>query len=441
MENKKDPKRNYTIIIKIIAILVMILLLMIPNMLIQNLIYERKNRKLDIERDVAKSHGESQAYLPPILCIPFKKKLINSKGVEYFEDGIIRYAPEENKIDCQVNTEIRQRSIYDIIVYETELDVQTNIAVNLKNPESYWNYTIDYTKAFLTFGLTDMNGISDSSKIIVNGNEVELDGIFNSERNNQRYIKTKQFKVSKDETLDIQSQLFVSGTKSIFFEPIGDKMEVNMNSEWKDPSFVGSKLPVKRDISETGFTAYWATNNYSHSYPKNWTNDSSISIREQNGFGTNLIQPIDEYGKNSRTIKYALLIIALTFGIFFFFEILFKKMVHPIQYTLIGFALTVFYLLLLSITEHLGFDKAYLISSTATIGLIVGYSASILKSKKATAILLLLLAGLFAYIFIILQMSDFALLAGALALFAVLATVMILSRKIDWYNLTKLKAA
>jgi len=180
-------------------------------------------------------------------------------------------------------------------------------------------------------------------------------------------------------------------------------------------------------------------NKFSHRHPLIWQSDSK-ALESSAYFGVNLIQPISEYGKNFRTSKYALLIISLTFGIFFFFEILLKKSIHPIQYTLVGFALTIFYLLLLSITEHLGFDKAYLISSIATISLIVVYTHFILKRIGASTLLLGLLSALFGYVFIILQMQDFALLAGAVALFVVLATVMLLSRNVNWYNVGKTKA-
>ena len=164
---------------------------------------------------------------------------------------------------------------------------------------------------------------------------------------------------------------------------MGDMVEVHMKSSWPDPSFIGNQLPV-HDVTDTGFSAKWNVNKFSHQIPAIWQKDQD-ALNVSSDFGVNLIQPINEYGKNFRTSKYALLIISLTFGIFFFFEVLLKKSIHPIQYTLVGFALTVFYLLLLSITEHLGFNPAYGISSIATISLIVVYTHFILQRMGAVS--------------------------------------------------------
>ena len=437
MENQvRKPRSNNAIIIKIVFILIMILLLMIPNFLIQNLIHERSQRKTEIEKEVAKSYGQKQKIMSPILRIPYTKSSTNSKGEEYTTNGTVSFSPDETKIDGQVITDTRQRSIYEVVIFDSEYTIESDIYIKKLDANVYYGYNLDYSKAYLAIGISDPNGLSDESAIKVNGKSIALDGMCDIVCSNLRFVKTLPFTVLPETTLDLSTHLMLKGTKSVLVEPIGNKMQVQLNSPWVDPSFVGTKLPTDHDINEDGFKANWVINKYAHNYPKTWVNDAA-ALKHNYSFGVNLIQPIDEYGKNSRTAKYALLIIALTFGIFFFFEILFKKLIHPIQYALVGFALTIFFLLLLSITEHLGFDIAYLMSSIATAGLIVGYASFILDSKKATLILALLLAGLFGYIFIILQMQDFALLAGALALFVVLAIVMMLSRKVNWYQLSK----
>ena len=437
MENKLiRPRKNNSIVIKIIFILFMILLLMIPNFLIQNLIHERSSRKTEIENEVAKSYGQKQKVMSPILRIPYSKSNTNSKGEIYYTNGTVSFTPNETTIDGNIITDTRKRSIYEVVIYDSEIKIKSDIPITKLDATTYHGYKLDYTKAYLAIGISDPNGLSDATTINVNGKPIALDGMSDIVCPNLRFVKTLPFTILPNGTVDITTNLILKGTKSLLFEPIGNKLDIKLKSPWADPSFVGTKLPNSHDITSEGFAGKWVVNKYAHNYPKTWTNDAS-TLKQNFAFGVNLIQPIDEYGKNSRTAKYALLIIALTFGIFFFFEILFKKLIHPIQYALVGFALTIFFLLLLSITEHLGFDLAYLMSSIATVGLIVGYASFILDSKKATIILALLLAGLFGYIFIILQMQDFALLAGAIALFAVLAIVMILSRKVNWYELSR----
>ena len=423
------------LLIKIVFILLMTLLLMIPNAMIRDLIYERKVRKSVIEMDVAKSYGHDQKILPPVLKVPFSQWVSDSEGNKKEVKGEFGFSPLDTDINGLINTDKRKRSIYEIVVYDSEFKANSKFPNVAIDNSVYQNCTLDYKNAYLLVGVKDPNGLDDNTEFVVNGNQVGLEGIANISCSQLTFVKTETFEVKPEGNI-IQSSIYLRGTKGVMIEPIGERMSVSISSKWMDPSFVGTRLPTDYDVNDDGFVSNWSINKYSHSYPKMWTSDNSI-LNKNFAFGVNLIKPIDDYGKNHRTAKYALLIISLTFGIFFFFEILFKKSIHPIQYTLVGFSLSIFFLLLLSFTEHIGFDKAYLISSLSTTILIVTYAKFILSSKRAVLILSFLLLALFGYIFIILQMKDFALLAGSLALFAVLVVVMILSRNINWYELSK----
>jgi len=421
--------------LKVFSILVMIVLLMIPNNLIQELINERSARKTAVENEVASSYGKEQIIYPAFIKIPFVRTQLNDENKVYKTDGHIGVSANSSSFDLTVNTSTRKRSIFEVVLYDTKM--ANNSIFNWKNfnPDEWKEYEFDFDKAYLVYGIQDANGIADSVEVVANGKPLEVEGNANLNVGNFYWLKTENFTLNIDEPLTINSNWLVKGTKALHIEPMGDLVEVNMQSPWPDPSFTGKNLPAQREVTTEGFTAKWKVNKFSHSHPQVWFKDV-IAIGPSSYFGVNLIQPVNEYGKNFRTSKYALLIISLTFGIFFFFEILLKRSIHPIQYTLVGFALTVFYLLLLSISEHLGFNLAYLISSVATILLIVIYTLSILKRIGASTLLLALLSTLFGYVFIILQMQDFALLAGAIALFVVLAT-MLLSRNVDWYNIGK----
>lgn len=423
-------------IMKVLFILAMTMALMIPNGLIQNLIQERSKRKSLIENEVSQSFGHDQKIMAPILRIPYTVTyLVNDGKDTTTSKGILSRSPQKSEITGDINTSTRKRSIYDIVVYDADLDIASEFNTSILDEKAYQDHAFHYDEAYLIFGLSDPNGLSDSTTISAAGQALKLNGLSTFTNTDLRYIKTTPFTYEPGQALAVHLDLKFKGTGGFNVEPSGNQMKVSIKSPWQDPSFVGSQLPDHHDVNE-GFTSTWTTNQFAHDYPAFWSDDHKVKNRNF-GFGVKLIQPVSEYGKNSRTAKYALLIISLTFGIFFFFEILQKKRVHPIQYILIGFALTVFYLLLLSITEHLGFDLAYLISSIATIGLIVAYARHILQSRRSTIVLGLLLSGLFSYIFVILQMQEFALLAGSLALFTVLSLVMMLSRKVDWYEVGK----
>jgi len=226
----------------------------------------------------------------------------------------------------------------------------------------------------------------------------------------------------------------INGSEYLSFEPVGKSTSVNIRSDWHSPSFEGAFLPDQREISANGFTAQWQVLDLNRPYPQQWKN-TEVATFGNSGMAVRLIKPVDEYLKNTRSAKYAILVIGLTFMLYFFFEVLRKLFIHPFQYLLVGLALTIFYMLLLSLSEHVGFNNAYLISSFATIGLICGYSFSVLRLRRLVFQLFGLLVAIYGFIFVLLQLEDFALLAGSIGVFIALAAVMYGSRKVDWYNL------
>ena len=172
--------------------------------------------------------------------------------------------------------------------------------------------------------------------------------------------------------------------------------------------------------------------NLNRNYPQQWTG-GEYNVTES-AFGVELLVPVDHYQKNTRSAKYAIMFIGLTFVAFLLFELIAKKRIHPVQYLLVGGALCVFYTLLISFSEQIGFFWAYTISSVATISLITLYFNSIIKSIKSTLVLSLMLVGLYLFLFTILQLQDYALLMGSIGLFVVISLVMYISRKVDWYG-------
>lgn len=207
---------------------------------------------------------------------------------------------------------------------------------------------------------------------------------------------------------------------------------VRIQSKWNTPSFDGAFLPDKRTIDKDGFSATWTILHLNRNFPQQWK-DNEYLIADWS-FGVDLLFPVDQYQKSYRSAKYAIMFIALTFLTFFFSEVLNKIRVHPIQYLLIGFALCIFYSLLISLSEHIGFGLAYLIGSIAIITMITAYSASILKDKILTALVSFILIALYVFLFTILQLEAYSLLMGSIGLFIVMSVIMYLSRNVDWYS-------
>jgi inner membrane protein len=236
--------------------------------------------------------------------------------------------------------------------------------------------------------------------------------------------------LSKDLAFSMNIQL--KGSGQLHFLPLSDNSHIQLKSSWPDPSFDGSSLPRQREVSDTGFDAEWSFNKANMPILDQIL--KTDANRESMAFGVSMIQPADQYAKTNRSIKYAILFIGLTFAMFFIIELMQKKNVHPVQYLLVGLALIIFYTLLLSISEYLGFNIAYAIAAGATIALVGMYAGSLFSSVKTSFVLSLFMALLYGFIYVLIQLEDTALLAGSIGLFIILAVAMYFSRRINWYG-------
>jgi inner membrane protein len=243
-----------------------------------------------------------------------------------------------------------------------------------------------------------------------------------------------QSNINGTENSNFSIKISFNGSKQIELIPIGKNTTMSMISNWADPSFIGNYLPndETKEISKNGFKADWKVLHINRAFSQQHLN--KIPNLNEFAFGTKFMVMVDEYQKSERSAKYGFLVIALTFLIFFLIQTLSKINIHPFQYLMIGLALTMFYTLLVSISEHSNFLKAYLIAGISVIGLITLYSKSILKTFKFPVFIGLSLTALYTFIYVIIQLENYALLVGSIGLFLILAIVMYVSRKIDWNN-------
>jgi len=215
---------------------------------------------------------------------------------------------------------------------------------------------------------------------------------------------------------------------------------VKLASGWPHPSFAGASLPETRQTSASGFSATWHAPYFGRGYPPKWTSaefnrEQLKALADASAFGVTLMQPVDIYQQAERAVKYAALFIVMTFVIAFLWEIARGALLHPIQYLFLGFAMCVFYLLLLSLSEHIGFDMAYMSAAAATVGLLAWYWSRVVGGAWQGALMGLALSGLYGFLYLLLRLEDYALLAGSIGLFVMLAGVMYLTRRVNWYDL------
>lgn len=442
---------------KIIIMTVMLFLLLIPAGLINAVVKEREQRQQEVYREISNSWGVEQKLTGPILSIPYEehttKRVFENDnngnrrakmGKVVVNRGIINIMPEHYKVNGELIPQEKSRGIFKATVYTAALTIDAEFQQS--NIEEYLgkkNITLKYEEAYLTMGLSNMNGIKNTIPVTANGKKLEIKpgsrlkwsvptGIT---------IPVNANILVKKKSLNVNSQLRFIGSRGLHVTPIGQKNNISIRSTWKHPSFSGTYLPEQTEGSNNGykegFNANWDIYNYDQQIPKMFTTDNSSLCKKL--LTVELIQSVDGYQKVERTTKYAILFILLTFVTFFTIEIKNKKPLHPIQYLLIGLAVSIFYTLLLSITEQTSFSIAYLAASSAVTLLITGYSHSIFKNHKVTMIVLGAFSTLYTILYTILQQEDKALLFGSISLFVALALVMFFTRDIDWYSVGKEK--
>ncbi|NLG84013.1 MAG: cell envelope integrity protein CreD [Firmicutes bacterium] len=421
---------------QLIVIGFLILLLLIPGGLILGLVGERRARSEEAKREVASGWAEAQTIGGPILTIPFTKRWKDEKGQTHTETDYIYILPESLRYTGEVEPEIRYRGIFKVVLYRAKLSCEGTFSTAGLEELHIPPENIRWHEAFLFLGLSDLRGINEYVKIRWNDRDdlrfvTGIDGVgfFLPLINAKVPIEDRAGEYAFSFPLDL------NGCETLSFLPVGGTTVVELQSTWADPSFVGAFLPKSRRITEDGFHATWKVLALNRNYPQQCTEGLPASEIQETSFGVTLFSPVDHYTQTTRAVKYGILFVGLTFLIFFGVEVLNRRRIHPIQYLLVGLALCLFYLLLLSLAEHLGFLPAYLLAAAAVVALITFYAAGVLRERIAVVATAFTLAGLYGFLYFLLINEDYALLIGSLGLFAIMAMVMYLTRKIDWYAL------
>jgi inner membrane protein len=300
-----------------------------------------------------------------------------------------------------------------------------------------------WEEAFLTIGISDLRGVKEKVTVNWSGEEIAVEpgsripGLVNSGIT----VNNLFDKVPDPGSFQFSFNLHLQGSSHLGFIPLGKETVVSLSSNWQDPSFSGSFLPDDRTVNEEGFNASYKILELNRNYPQFWIGDQNAASIQDSAFGVDLLLPANDYQKAMRSAKYALLVISLTFLTFFLVEIFNKKSVHPFQYILAGMALVLFYVLLISISEHTSFNTAYIIAGTAVISMTGLYARSVLGSLKQSVVLVMVLGLTYTFVYITLQIQDYALLIGSIGLTAILAFTMYITRNINWYEISSLKKA
>jgi len=410
---------------KMIMVGMLSLFLLIPLSFVQDLIVERNLRQKEVVAETTSKWGESVYFYGPILKIPYKDPITLQIEHAYFFPETLN-----NTTSTDIKTPL-QRSIYKSNVFTTKMQFDGTYAQPNFSKKNVPNENIFWTKASIVIRTTNLKSVKDEVKIKIGATSYTFEPIRTNQANDTiESLETGYIDFNAIKNTNFKVNITYNGSKRISIAPIGKATNAKMTSNWASPNFNGNFIPNDKQITDKGFEANWKISHFNRPFAQE--NFESLPNLSKYAFAVDFITPVDEYQQNERASKYGFLVIGLTFLIFFLIQSISKISIHIFQYVMIGIALIMFYTLLISITEHSSFSFAYAIAGTAVVVLISLYSISILKDKKFPAFIGIALSVLYTFIYVIIQLEDYALLVGSIGLFLILAAVMYFSRKIEW---------
>ncbi len=442
--------RRHNTLIKLIGVGALILVLLIPLAMITGVLNDRLLRRNEAVADITSSWGKDQNVIGPILGIPYQyrfkavKEIAGADGrmerreVEETATANAYFLPEELNLAGEVSTQTLHRGIYDAAVFRAQVKLSGKFS-----PPDFTSLKIEpkdvqWKDAFVTIAVSDLRGTREGlvldwggvGRALLPGSQVPgyTTGATAPLVLTDPIGGVTEFSISLD----------LNGSGGIFFAPFGVKNHATLKSNWPDPAFRGAFLPAERSVRVNGFEANWQVSYYGRDYPQRWTSQSGndrFNTRSvaDSLFGAQFLSVLDAYRYVERSIKYGILFLVLVFTAFFLFEVTARQKIHPLQYLMVGAALCLFYLLLLSVSEFIGFGRAYLTAAIASTLLITWYCRYFLGGGMRTLMISAGLGGVYTFLYITLRQQDYALLMGAIALFLVLAIVMYVTRKVNWY--------
>jgi inner membrane protein len=402
--------------------------LMIPLSMVGGVIADRRTYEAEATRSVSAAWGAEQTFVGPMIVVPYRRF---TAGTE--RTGTLTLLPERLAIDGNIQPQQRRRGLFTVNVYTATLDVMAEFQTRALRELLADQREPDWSAARLEIGVSDARSIDGVGGVDVDGQTVNWTSTTATMLSSLKVALAASTVTDRD-TVSVRFRIALAGSSRLGLVPLGRRTEAALASSWPSPSFTG-RLPLSQTVGKDGFTAKWTASDLGRPFSQLW--DSTAGSNEpaprsvlSSAFGVTLLTPVDAYRETDRAIKYGIMFIGLTFAASLLFELATGTRPHAAQYGLIGLSLCVFYLLLLSISEQIGFGPAYLVSAAAVVAQATVYSRA-LQGRTAPALAFgAVLAGLFGGLYGMLQLEDVALLTGSLVLFAVLSVAMWLTRNL-----------
>jgi inner membrane protein len=437
--------------IKMLFVAAMTLAILIPLAMIRSTIHERQAYRQQAVADIARSYAGSQALSGPVLVVPYvdtieveeKDAQGNVRRVSREQASHWTFFPKALDISGHLKPDVRKRGLHEVRIYELRGIAKASFEATVP-ADAKPGVSRRIGAPWLSYGIADVRGLIGSPTLTVDNVPMTIEQGAHSAQGIHARLPVPL--AGQSLRLATRLDFVLGGTESLSLVPLGKANRFAINSTWPHPQFTGSFLPRNRTIDAKGFRAHWevsslATNAQSQYLegrtvptPPGGRADATHAAQGLDAVGLSLVDPVNIYMQADRASKYGLLFVLLTFVGFFMFELIKQLPIHPIQYGLVGLAIAIFFLLLVSLSEHVEFDVAYLVSSVACIGLLGIYLSAVLRSGRRGAGFAAMLGLLYATLYGLLISEDNALVLGAGLLFVILSTIMLVTRKVDWYQ-------
>lgn len=422
---------------KVLGIGFLALLMTIPLMQVRGLVSERQALRASAVEQISQGCGGPQVFGGPVLVVPTLRQVtVEGSAAPQWRSGAETVLADALNVDVAMTVQTRSYGIYSAPVYVSTVNVSGQFrAEDIAQFRGASNAQWQDNKAELRLPLGDLRGLQEVSELQINGRPARFESSAEKVGAWSSVVVPINLAELGEQAIDIKLSLKLAGTASMRLLPLARSTDVVMRAPWSDPSFVGAALPLTHEVDSAGFTAHWHLLDLNRSYGQHWWSsaDSMAHALESSSFGVQLYQPVDVYQRNVRAGKYGVLFIAMTFVAFFLFEVLKQLRVHPVQYLMVGAALATFYVVLLALSEQIGFGPAYAIASVAVAFLVGGYAAAVLRARRAGLLLGGLIGLIYAMLYGLIVAEQYALLIGSLVLLMMVGLMMYLTRRIDWY--------
>lgn len=451
------------LLLKMMFVFGMTIAIMIPLILIRGTIGERQSYRAQAIDNIARSSAGAQAFAGPVLVVPYVETVEveekNDKGEvvrKVKRDGASgrwTFFPDRLDVQGRLVPNTRRLGLHEVRVYELQTLAVANFDARIpadQNPE----LPRKIGRPWLSYGIADVRGLAGTPQLRVGGREMTLEEGFGSRDAGGVHVRLSEPMAGAQLRFDTRLDMKLAGTESLALVPLARTNVFRLESAWPHPRFGGDFLPRQPSVSDKGFNAQWEVSSLASSAQAQFLAGKTLPAMESargyahdggssgSGFDTSgidavgiaLVDPVNVYSQADRASKYGLLFVVLTFVGFFMFELIKQLPIHPVQYGLVGLALAIFFLLLVSLSEHIAFPWAYLVASVACIGLLGFYLSAVLRSVGRGVGFAAMLATLYAALYGLLVSEDNALVLGSVLLFVILAAIMTVTRKVDWYR-------